>query len=279
MSDTPSSGELGAPRRRPVRRTAAAPALLPSARAALGALLCALAALLTFTAYRNANRPPTTTYLVATRPLAPGQVLTAADLEPVALDVPVEFRTRLFTDPGRLRGVNVIGPVEKGELLQLGNLILKGDPTRDEFSFTIDAPDAANGRIQPGERIRIYNRTDAGAERLGDTTVVAIERFDSGAMVYTVIPDPSLDAEALIAATANGKLYVVRTTGSDPSGRTTAVADAGGDPAAAGTGTGATGSGAAGTGTGAAGAGAASGDSRAVAGAASGAGVEETVRP
>ena len=62
---------------KPAKRVAAKAPVLPSARAAVGALLCVLAALLTFVTYRQAQQPPTTKYFVAVHEMKPGAPLLA----------------------------------------------------------------------------------------------------------------------------------------------------------------------------------------------------------
>ena len=219
---------------RKTRQTRAGSAVLPSGRAALGALLCTLAALLTFVAYSHANRRPTARYVVAAHDLEPGAALGLDDLAYATAELPASLRSRTIADAADLIDATVLGPVGKGELLQLGNVIKKaGGPRTSEISFPIDAALAAAGRLRPGDRVAVLATIGSGSDT--DTRVIAndvgvahVDRPDTGlgparSIVVTLSVDENLDTIELAQAVAVGKLMLVRTTGARPNTTTDAT--------------------------------------------------------
>ena len=207
---TPPSRHRGP---RPVRGLRAGqPSVVPSTRAALGALLCLLAGLLTYLAIDRSNRPPTTHFAVAHRDLAPGEVLSESDVESVTMDLPSGLRSRAVEgDLGALKGVTVLGPVAAGELLQRGMLVRRAT-SASTFSFPIQAEFALGGRLRSGSRVDLY-----GTE--GDkTTLVAgnalVVRTDGtaavrGSIVVTIALDGGIDQRSVVAAASQNKLAIV----------------------------------------------------------------------
>jgi Flp pilus assembly protein CpaB len=198
------------------RLLAGRPGVVPSSRAVVGALLCMLAALLTFGAFQQANRPPRTIFAVAARDLAPGETLTSADIEFVALDLPTAQRVQAVEASDQLEETTVLGPVSKGELLQRGMLVRRG--TKEPmFSFKVDGALALAGRLRPGALVAIYA---AGVQGSDDemkliATSVSVIRVDlvdesaDGKAVLTVAIPPTVDRTALVAASVAPKLVIV----------------------------------------------------------------------
>lgn len=200
------------PRRRLV---AGRPGVMPSSRAAIGSLLCMIAALLTFAAFQEAKRPPRTTFAVAVRDLAPGDVLRSGDFEFVALALPTSQRTQAVEDATALENTTVLGPVAKGELIQRGMLVRRATPDR-VVSFPIRSAYALAGRLRIGTRVSIYAAADAGAEAVSlVATDVLVTRVDNpgestdATIVVTVAIPASADESRLVGAAATAKLVIV----------------------------------------------------------------------
>jgi Flp pilus assembly protein CpaB len=198
------------------RLLAGRPGVVPSSRAVVGALLCMLAALLTFGAFQQANRPPRTTYAVAVRDLAPGETLTSTDIEFVALDLPTAQRVQAVETSDQLEDTTVLGPVSKGELLQRGMLVRRG--TKEPmFSFKVDSALALAGRLRPGALVAIYAAGVQGSDDAmklvaSNVAVIRVDLVDEtadGKAVLTVAIPPTVDRTALVAASVASKLVIV----------------------------------------------------------------------
>jgi Flp pilus assembly protein CpaB len=213
---------------RQVKRVAAKAPVLPSARAAVGALLCVLAALLTFVAYRQAQQPPTTKYLVAVREMEPGASLTVADFREEPITLPLEVAARSFTSFAQIEGAFLLGPIQQGELLQASNLVRRaGGPGSHEWSFSIESVNAAGGRIRVGERIQILGTTSSEGQSVTEVVnpsalVIGLDRTDPNPFrgSLTILLALTSDEEVFRLETAKNtqKLTVVRVPGaSQPS--------------------------------------------------------------
>ena len=218
----------GRPSRRSARRrsdepvrVAARPAVMPGTRAVVGALLCVLAALLTIAAYARANRAPTTTYVVAAGDLEPGAAIERNDVQLVTMHLPAPLRARAVDRIDDLIGATLLGPVAKGELVQIGNVIKKaGGPSSQEFSFPISSAFAAAGRLRGGERVDVI--ATFGTGEAADAQIVDRPASGLGAsgdtLVVTLAVTPDVDAVRLARAVAVGKVMLVRTTGVERGG-------------------------------------------------------------
>ena len=231
--DSGASGGRTSGRHAAPTLVAARPSIVPSARAIVGALLCTLAAALTLTAYTTANRAPTTRFVVAAHDLEPGAALTANDLELVTMRLPSTVRAGAVEHPTDLIGANVLGPVAKGELLQVGNLIKKaGGPNAREVSFPIEVALSAGGRIRSADRVSVIATYGSGESATAkvivtDAVVAHVDRPDGLAAgtrsteIVTLSAEDGLDVLALAQAVATGKLMLVRTTGASTPAPTT----------------------------------------------------------
>ena len=96
----------------------------PGGRALLGGLLVTVAALGVFSAYRSADRPPTTSYVVARTEIAPGSIITADDVGLQAMELPPTVAQGAFTgaDDAVVLGSVAVAPIGQGELLQSAGL-------------------------------------------------------------------------------------------------------------------------------------------------------------
>ncbi len=208
---------------RPAKRVAAKAPVLPSARAAVGALLCVLAALLTFVAYRQAQQPPTTKYLVAINEMEPGAALTIADFREEAITLPPEVAARSFSSFAQVENAFLLGPIQQGELLQASNLVRRaGGPGSHEWSFSIESINAAGGRIRVGERIQILGTTTTEGSSVTEVVnpnalVIGLDRTDPNPFrgSLSILLALTSDEEVFRLETAKNtqKLTVVRGPG------------------------------------------------------------------
>jgi hypothetical protein len=213
-----STSLRGADRTKSNRRVAGRTRALPSARAAVGALLCIGAALLTFFAYSNATKSPTTSYLVATRDLLPNVPITANDVRSVTVELPAEQAALAVRDVSFLSEAHLRNPIKKGEFFVVGNVDQSAPVATQEMSFVIERGFAAGGRVQAGERIQIIAsglaNTQGAVELANDVRVVNVSRTDptanSGPLVITIAIDATFNKTAFAEATHSGKLSVVR---------------------------------------------------------------------
>ena len=196
----------------------------------MGALLCVLAALLTIAAYARANRAPTTTYVVAAGDLEPGAAIERSDVQLITMHLPAPLRARAVDRIDDLIGATLLGPVAKGELVQIGNVIKKaGGPSSQELSFPISSSFAAAGRLRGSERVDVI--ATFGTGEAADTQVIAsnvlvahVDRPAAGlgsagdTLVITLALTPDVDPIRLARAVAVGKIMLLRTTGADRAG-------------------------------------------------------------
>ena len=209
---------------RPSKRVAAKAPVLPSARAAVGALLCVLAALLTFAAYRQAQQPPTTRYLVAVHEMKPGAPLLPADLREEAITLPPEVAARSFTSFSQLQNAFLVGPIQQGELLQASNLAFRpGGVGSFEWSFAIDSINAAGGFFRVGERVQILGTVSKDGQAVTEVVnpnalIIGMDRTDPnpfrGSLSILLSLNSQEEVFRMQNAKDNQKLTVVR--GVDP---------------------------------------------------------------
>ena len=210
-------------RNRP-RRSVGRGRSLPSSRAAIGALLVVLSGLGFTLAARRATAEPTTRFVVATRQIAPGEILRSGDLrlETMRLSTPVAGRA--FSDTSVLVGAVTVGPVGRGELVQ-SSLVQAGGPSLREMSFPIESARALNGNINAGDRIDIVattgsaSATSTAIERtstvLSGLQVVSVrgnslEPGETSTIVITVAIAEQTQQVALADAVNTAELFVVR---------------------------------------------------------------------
>jgi hypothetical protein len=127
---------------------------LPSGRAVTGALLIALAAIGVFVAYRGANRPPSTDYVVVSHDVAAGQRLKPADLATRAIDLPDVVSRGAFTDPAQLIGQVTVAPFSAGELVQRSGIAAGGTPDAFEVPLALPAEEIVTG-LERGDKVNV----------------------------------------------------------------------------------------------------------------------------
>jgi Flp pilus assembly protein CpaB len=194
---------------------------LPSGRAALGALLVAVAAVGTFAAAQGAAADVRRPYLVARADLPVGHRIARADLAVGRMQLPAYLHAFTPADAAALDGALVVGPVARGELLQRGAVRLHppaGAAAR-QVSFPIDPARAVGGRLQPGEFVDVLATYGATADGYTVTVVRAarvVEARDRGglaggdSLVLTLDVPTAEAALALAHAVDAGHVTVVR---------------------------------------------------------------------
>jgi len=198
---------------------------LPGGRAVVGGLLVAVAAVGIFAAVSGAGRGPDTSYVVAARDVAPGSILSADDLELVAMDLPRVQQSRVFTSLSSVDGAVAVGPMSEGELVQAGALADGADAVVPTFSVSLDEADANAGELQRGDIVQVF--ATYGSDTAGTTVALSSEArvigvstaeetvSESGQIVLRLEVESAEERSAIINATVTGRLAVVRTTGSE----------------------------------------------------------------
>lgn len=217
-----SRGDGDTPRGRPLRRHHA----LPTGRAVAGALLVAGAAVGVFAAYLDASATPSTRYLVAAQPLAPGTIIedraaVTANFASVAMDLPADqARTAVAeAELDMLVGTVAVGPVDDGALAQHATFIDATEhPGTHVVSFAIARRDALGGALATGRAVDIvatYTRgQDAYTEYVvRDVPVLDVTARDDGGigtteLVLTVAVESPGDVMALGHAVRTASVFL-----------------------------------------------------------------------
>jgi Flp pilus assembly protein CpaB len=193
---------------------------LPTSRALVGGLLVALAGVGTLVAWQRAAGSPEHEYAVASRPILPGETLSAEDVRLVPIDLPAGVAGAAFTDAGSVAERVALGPIGEGELVQLSELSDPGVAEAvAEVSLALDRDRAVDGRLRSGDVVDVFatydDRTEAVVERV---RVVGVSdaggaSFTSGAQVTVTLAltDASRRAPVIHAARA-GEVTLVRST-------------------------------------------------------------------
>ena len=203
-------------------RTAGRRPSLPNGRAVLGGLLVAAAAIGTFAAWSGADAAPSTSYVVASRDLPVGRVVTAEDLELVALEAPASMAQQAFADTELVVGQRTVAPLQTGELVQRSAVVVpEGAGGGRQVSFAIEAADALAGTLEEGEVVDLLATFGASAstsatEVVAEGAVVARltegEGASSGELVVLVTLPRSADLLAVTDAIRQGALTIVRSS-------------------------------------------------------------------
>ncbi len=199
---------------------------LPSGRAVLGALLVTVAALTAFLTARGGDGEPSERYLVAARPLAPGEILAAADVVAVPMDLPGPQASSAFTATESVVGSATRGPVAAGALLTDAVL----EPSSEgavspstghyrEISFAVPRARALLGNLVPGDRVDVVASEDTSSVVLvQQALVVAVSSGSDDALVLsedvviTLALTGAQEALAVAHGAAVNELTVIRST-------------------------------------------------------------------
>jgi Flp pilus assembly protein CpaB len=185
----------------------------------VGGLLIALAAVGTFVSWRQASGAPRHAYAVSTRPLQPGDPLTADDVRYERMDLPPGVAGRAFDTPADLEGRVLVAPVGEGVLLQDGVVSDQGEPDpAAEVSLALARDLAVDGRLQPGDTVDVYATHDEATVAVATgVRVISVSdaggAFADGSEVTVTVglarPDEQV---AVIHAARAGQVTLVRTT-------------------------------------------------------------------
>jgi hypothetical protein len=196
---------------------------LPNARAVVGGLLVAAAAVGTFAAWSGAGAPPSTRYVVAAHDLPGGRLVEPSDLRIVPVEAPATLAARAVESVGLVAGQRTVAPLAEGELVQRSAVVVpEGDGEGRQLSFALDVADALAGTLEVGEAVDLLATYGATAED-SRTEVVAAgatvaglpfgDGGDGGQLVLLLsLPDGS-DALAVTNAVRQGSVTVVRSLG------------------------------------------------------------------
>jgi len=187
----------------------------PGGRAALGALLIAVAAVGTFTAASGATEDPRQPYVVARGDVAVGQRLSRGDLATARLDLPAYMRGRAYQpdEIDELAGSVALGPIGRGELVQRSG-VAAARPGR-QVSFPIDPARAVGGSLQTGEFVDVVATLDGKTKIVVERAQVAALRERGGiggddSLIVTLDIASADAAVALVNALDKGELTLVR---------------------------------------------------------------------
>jgi len=215
---TDGAGTTGAQEALPRRVVRRSPGV-PGSRAVVGGMLIAAAAVGTFVSWRQASSPPRHAYAVSSRPLQPGDPLTADDIRYQNIDLPAGVSAQAFDTPADLEGRVLVAPVGQGELLQQGVVSDQGErEPAAEVSLALDRDRAVDGRLRPGDTVDVYaTHDDATSAVATGVRVIAVSdgggSFTDGSEITVTLGlgEPEVRGAVIHAARA-GQVTLVRTT-------------------------------------------------------------------
>ncbi len=196
---------------------------LPNSRAVVGGLLMAVAALGTFVAYQQSTQTRQTMYLVAGANLGAGHVLQRADLGSVTGNLPSVVAAHSFGDAKLVMGQTLVGPVQRGDLLQQSNLTATAvAPVSFEVPMQVD-PGRFPTSLRKGDNVDVLVTMGQGAD--AKTTVIAravriadVGSSNSGALSAAatsirLVANDEVTETTLANAGAAGKVTLVASNG------------------------------------------------------------------
>jgi hypothetical protein len=219
----PLTGAIAVAGPRLIRRRA-----VPSSRALVGAVLITLAIAGAFTLAQWGGHGPTTSFVVVTKAVAPGDRIDAAAVELVAMDLDDRVRGQAFTAIARVAGATALAPLSPGQLVQAAEIssptVINGQAvTGHEITFPVSR-DRVPPNLRRGERVAILATYGTGNDARTTTTaqqaiVIAFDTSDSVAAARTVRLTVLLSDATTVIETAHASqvadLTIVRTTNSD----------------------------------------------------------------
>lgn len=145
---------------------------LPGGRAVVGGFLVALAAVGVFAAHRRAEAPPTTSFVVLDRALAPGDEVGEADVRLAAIDLPPAQAAVTYTDPSAVVDAVATHALAAGQLLTRTDVReTAGYTAPGEVSFPVAVSRALGGSLQAGERVDVLATFGTGPGAYTTTVV------------------------------------------------------------------------------------------------------------
>jgi Flp pilus assembly protein CpaB len=193
---------------------------LPSSRAIVGGLLVALAGVGTLLAWQQAAGSPAAAYVVASRPILPGETLAPDDVRLEPIDLPPGVAGGAFSDSAAVARRVALGPIGEGELVQASGLSEPGSgAAAAEVALALDRDRAIDGRLRSGDLVDVFvtydDRTEAVAERV---RVVGVSdtggaSFTSGSQITVTLALTDAGSRApVIHASQAGEVTLVRST-------------------------------------------------------------------
>jgi Flp pilus assembly protein CpaB len=205
---------------------------LPSGRAALGALLVTIAVLGTLLVQHRAGGAPSTRYVVATSPVAPGQRVQASDLHLEAIDLPASVARQSFARLESVEAGVALRALEPGELIEAGDIARAVDgessdtPPAHEVTVALERDRALDGQLVPGERVDLVATYGTGESAttlvvVHQVRVSAVSSDDSaigsaGAVTVTLAVTSADEALRVSHAAEVAGVRLVRATKVDP---------------------------------------------------------------
>ena len=192
---------------------------LPSGRAVAGGLLVALAGLGTYVVLAGDGDTPTTTYLVASHDQAAGRELSAADVEPVAIDLPEAQARGTYSNVAALQDAVTRSPIPAGALVTSTDVAASGEAgAYRELSLSLEPARALAGDLVAGDRVDVVATADGTSTVVVQhARVLAVDGAGGGAMgggdiVVTLALDDPTAALATAHAAAATDVTLLRST-------------------------------------------------------------------
>ncbi len=195
-------------------------------RTVLGAVFVGTAALGTFVVASQLDQRELTEVVTAREDIPAGSRLSDRAIEVQRVQLDPSQRSHTFSSTATLRDAVTLGPIEKGEHVQRGNVAaLSREAQTVEISFAIPPSRALNGTLLSGETVDILASPKSSASPQATVVVsrakVLRSEGSTGAIgkgneiVITVALPRSTDVAAVATAIDGGTLTLIRTTGAE----------------------------------------------------------------
>ena len=186
--------------------------MLPNGRVVLGGFLIAASGVGLFAAYEQAHSAPVTKFVVATRPLAPGQVIEQADLGLAPAELPAEMATAVTDDWRSLVGQETTAAIGKNQLLSPASVAEPGsiDGPARRVSLELSRSGALDGNLESGAVVDVLSSAEGEskattvAKRARVLTVSDDATGDLGQLGSLVVTIEVVDERALSAVVGAG---------------------------------------------------------------------------
>lgn len=155
---------------------------LPTSRAVLGGILVTVAAAGVLIAHREASAPPRSRYVVMTRAVDAGEVVTSDDLGTIALDLPAELQVVPAADVDQLTGRRARTRLSELDILRPDDLFEAGrfaDPTTVEVAIELSPARALIGSVEVGSVVDILSTDPSSTGTSTVASSVAVTGLDA----------------------------------------------------------------------------------------------------
>jgi hypothetical protein len=181
----------------------------------------------TFALARGADAGPTTTFVIATRAIAPGDPIDTSSLGMLAVDLPDQQAARAFAATSELRDAVALTAIEPGEIVQRSAVrdTASDGGTTAQITLSLDRACALGGRLQTGERVTVLATYGTGESAstlvlARAATVVSTESNKNGVgssgAVLVTLGLPDADAVVAVAHAAEVGTVTLARTGAVP---------------------------------------------------------------